>query len=202
MKNSLLLLSLFLTLSRLVAQPFTLEKDVNPIKLQFHKFNPPSDPKAKGKLNVTEVTQVKDTMYFFTNEVSIYSTVYVGVTTSDKENPLEIRLAKMNWQNADRSGSTGSSGHWEEKFKTETDFGIMVIAKNKPVSYSLVVWNGDEVNFDIPSVFSGDVEKTNDTNDAKKEGGGFLKKNLIYLIIGLLVIVIGFLVYKLKNKKS
>lgn len=199
MKNSLLLLFVMLMMNRLVAQPFTLEKSVQPIKLQFHKFNPPADPKAKGKLNVTEITQVKDTMYFFTNEVSIYSPVYVGVTAADKENPVEILLAKMNWKNADRSGSTGSSGHWEEKFKTETDFGIMVIAKNKPAAYSLVVWNGDEVNVEMPSVFNNSVDKT---ATVKKGGDGFLKKNLMYIIIGLLVIVVGFLIYKLKNKKS
>lgn len=181
------------------AQPFTLEKNVQPIKLEFHKFNPPSEPKAKGKLNVTEITQVKDTMYFYTNEVSIYSPVYIGVTTDDKDNPLEIRLAKMNWKNPDRKGSTGSSGHWEEKFKTETDFGIMVIAKNKPASYSLVVWNGDEVKFDMPSVFSNEPSKE---ENIKKEGDGFLKKNLMYIIVGLLIVVIGFLVVKLKNKKS
>lgn len=199
MKKFLILFFLMVMVTGLMAQPFTLEKEVKPIKLTFHKFNPPAEPKAKGKLNVTEVTQVKDTMYFYTNEVSIYSPVYVGVTATDKDNPLEIRLAKMNWKNADRSGSTGSSGHWEEKFKTETDFGIMVIAKNKPASYALVVWNGDEVNFEMPSVFNSGADKT---TGVKKSGDGFLKKNLMYIIIGLLVIVVGFLVYKLKNKKS
>jgi hypothetical protein len=185
--------------TRLDAQPFTWEKDIIPVKLEFHKFNPAAEPKAKGKLNVTEITQVKDTLYFYTNEISIYSPVYVGITTTDKENPLEIRLAKMNWKTPDRKGSTGSSGHWEEKFKTETDFGIMVIAKNKPASYSLVVWNGDEVNFEMPPVFNNGIDQT---ATVKKGGEGFFKKNLMYIVIGLLVIVIGFLVYKLKNKKA
>lgn len=75
----------------------------------------------------------------------------------------------------------------------------MVIAKNKPASYSLVVWNGDEVNFEMPSVFNNGIDKT---DSVKKGGDGFLKKNLMYIIIGLLVIVVGFLVYKLKNKKA
>lgn len=199
MKKIILLLLSVGCLQMAFAQPFTLEKDVNPTKLKFHKFSPPSDPKVKGKLNVTEVTQVKDTMYFFTNEVSIYSPVYVGVTTADKANPLEVRLAKMNWKTPDRSGNTGSTGHWEEKFKTETDFGIMVIAKNKPAKYSLIVWNGDEVNLDMPSVFTNDKGKT---AEVKKGGEGFFKKNMLYIIIGLLVIVVGFLVFKLKNKKQ
>ena len=199
MKNYMILLLSVCMAGALAAQPFTMEKDLNPTKLEFHKFNPPSEPKAKGKLNVTQVTQIRDTMYFFTNEISIYSPVYVGVTTKDKENPLEINLAKMNWKNPDRKGSTGSSGHWEEKFKTETDFGIMVIAKNKPATYSLIVWNGDEVKIEMPSVFKNGADKS---SDVKKTNDGFLKKNGMYIIIGLLLVIVAFLFYKLKNKKS
>lgn len=199
MKKSFVLLIPILITGQLAAQPFTLEKEVKPVKLEFHKFNPPSEPKAKGKLNVTEVTQIRDTMYFFTNEISIYSPVYVGVTAKDKGNPLEIHLAKMNWKTPDRSGTTGSSGHWEEKFKTETDFGIMVIAKNKPASYSLIVWNGDEVKIDMPSVFKNGADKT---TNVKKTGEGFFKKNGMYIIIGLLLVIVALLFYKLKNKKS
>ncbi|HQV06779.1 MAG: hypothetical protein R2796_05835 [Chitinophagaceae bacterium] len=178
------------------AQPFTLDENIKPVQLEFHKYEPPDNPKAKGRINITQVTQVKDTQYFFCSGASIYSPVYVGVTTDDKEHPLDVQLAKMNWKNPDRKGSTGSSGHWEDKFKTENDFGIMVIAKNKPAKYALIVWNGDEVKFDLPSVFS------NDKASAKKSGGGFLKKNGLYIVIGLLVVIVGLLAFKLKNKKS
>lgn len=204
MKKLPLLSLAILFSSFLYAQPFTLKEEIKPVKLNFYKFNPPGQPKAKGQLNVTKITQVKDTMYFFANQLSIYSPVYVGVTTTDKNDALDIRLSKQNWNNADRSGSTGISGHWEDKFKTENDFGIMVIAKNKPVTYSLVVWNGTEVNFQLPSVFSNDpgaAEKNTD-NSKTDTGGkkGFVQEYLLYIIIALLVIIIAMMYFRMKKK--
>jgi len=205
MKNSGLLLLCCTVTTVSLSQPFTLRKEIDPVKLEFHKFTPAAEPKAKGRLNVTNVTQVKDTMYFFASGISIYSPVYVGLTTADKENPLQIRLAKMNWNNTDRSGNTGNKGHWDATFKTENDFGIMVIAPAKPATYSLVVWNGDEVNFKLPSVFSNGDAGTGDAKNGdktKKGGGGFLKENGLYIIIGLLVVIIGILLLRMKGRKT
>ncbi len=174
-------------------QPFTLDPKIKPVELKLYKYNPPKQPNAKGKISITDVTQVKDTLYFFVKGVSIYSPVYVGVNTKDKSSPVDIRLHKMNWKKADRSGSTGTDGHWQEKFKTENDFGIMIIARNKPSTYAMVVWAGDEAKFNLPSVFRKEVA-----------GGGsnFFKKNLMYIIIGVLAIIIGVLFFKLKNRKN
>ena len=206
MKNFLLSLFSFLLISNIYSQPFTLKKEIEPTKLEFHKFNPTSQPKAKGRLNVTEVTQVKDTMYFFADQMSIYSPVYVGVTTEDKDNALDIRISKMNWNNSDRSGSTGSTGHWDATFKTENDFGIMIIAKNKPVKYSLVAWNGSEVDFKLPSVFSNDPgagdNSASGDKATTKSGKGFFQQNTLYIIIAVLIAVIAFLFIKMRNKKT
>jgi hypothetical protein len=63
----------------------------------------------------------------------------------------------MNWQNTSRSCITNDWGQWSEKFKTENDFGNMVVPSSKPAKYSLLVWVGDEPKMEIPSVFSGDA---------------------------------------------
>lgn len=181
-----------------VSQPYSLKEDVKPVKLELHKFNPSSNPKAKGSLNITNVTQVKDTLYYFVSGISIYSPVYVIVSSKEADKKLDIRLCKMNWNNPDRSGSTNSSGIWSDKFKTETDFGIMVIAREKPSDYSLMVWVGDEAKFELPTVFSG--KENEEKGDSEK--GNFLKENALYIVIGLLVLIIGILFIKLKKNKN
>src|SRR5690606_27652858 len=122
--------------SILRAQPFTLEPSIKPVELKLHKFNPSFEEKAKGKLSLTDVNQVKDTMYFFVKGVSIYSPTYVGIQAADPNNGVDVSLHKMAWKNSDRKGETDRDGVWNETFKTENDFGIRVIAKNKPVAYS------------------------------------------------------------------
>lgn len=197
MKRIMKLVVLLLILSEANAQPFSLDDRIKPVELNLYPFNPSSQPKAKGRLNVTQVTQQKDTLYFFAKGASIYSPVYVGISTADKEHPIEVRLCKTNWKDLARQGSTGTEGHWEDKFKTEGDFGIMVIAINKPSDYSLTVWNGDEAKFELPTVFNNDKAAM-----TAKGGGNFLKDNLLYIVIGVLVLLIAFLFFKLKTKKK
>jgi hypothetical protein len=189
----LVFIACFFIAGKAIAQPFTLDS-INVTKLELYDYKP-ADTKVKGRLNVTTVTQVKDTMYYFVNGVSSYAPTYVSVTADDKSKPIDVRLHKWNWHDVLRSGTTDANGHWEDKFRTETDFGIMVICKDKPATYVITVWTGEEAKPDLPSAFSDDKK------DAAAAGGSnFFKKNWMYLVIGLLVIVIAILF--LKRKKS
>ena len=191
-KTYLLLLTFFLLCIYCVSysQPFTLDS-MKVTELKLVKYTP-KDEKGKGRINLTQVTQVKDTMYFFVNGLSMYSPTYVGITAREKDKKIKVQLHKWNWKDILRSGSTDDKGHWEDKFKTETDFGIMVICKDKPVDYALTVWTGEEAKPELPTVFSNDKK-------AAGSGSGFLKKNWMYIVIGLLVIVIGFMFVKRKK---
>lgn len=182
------------------AQPFTLDPNIKPVELKLHKFNPAKEQKAKGRLNVTDVNQVKDTMYFFAKGISIYSPVYVGVSALDETSPVEVSLHKMNWKEAERIGTTNEKGQWKEKFKTENDFGIRVIANKKPSTYSLVVWAGDEPKMELPTVFKKKGDKSNDVKVAGTKSS-FFKNNLLYIVIGVLALAVLILVIKLKSKK-
>ena len=177
------------------AQPFTLDDNIKPIKLELHTFEDDSLNIGKGKMNLTKVTQVNDTLYFSVYGVSIYSPIYVGVNVDDPNKPLDISLHKMNWINEDRKGTTDANGEWQDSFKTETDFGIRVIAKADSTSYGLLVWTGDEVDFDLPKIFNPEPEE---------EGGIFklLKENILYIIIGILLLIIFYFFIKNKKKKA
>ena len=199
-KSNLLLLMLIISAS-VIAQPFNLDTSINPVEIKLRPFKPTHKDSAlmKGKMNILRVTQVKDTLYYFVQGASIYSPVYVGVTSLDPANKIKVQLHKMNWQNASRSGTTNDKGQWSEKFKTENDFGIMVVPGSKPAKYSILVWVGDEPKMELPSVFSGDAP---DEKKDEKGGKGDSGNTLLYIIIGVLAVAVGFLFFKMKNKKA
>jgi hypothetical protein len=184
---------------RSFAQPFSLDERVKPTELNLVDYKK-TDTLRKGRINITEVTQHQDTSYYFIKALSMYSPVYVGLTAKPEAGNIKINLCKDNWHAINRNGETGDKGHWQDIFKTEGDFGIMVIADKKPADYTLVVWVGDEAkDVGITSPFK---DKDSKSGTAANKGGSFLKDNLMYIIIGLLVIVIGFLFYKMKKNKS
>ena len=200
MKRTLIFCFSFIMLLHLkpAAQPFNLNERVQPIELNLVDYMK-TDSMAKGRINATQITQTSDTMYFFVKGLSIYSPVYFGITTDSSAGNIKVNLNKDNWHMISQTGETGDKKHWETNFKTEGDFGIMIIPETKPADYSLVVWVGDEAKeVGIPSIFKND--KSSATTSASGKGN-FFKNNLIYIIIGLLVVIIGFLFLKLKRKK-
>jgi hypothetical protein len=199
LKNNLLLLLLIISAS-VFAQPFNLDTSINPVEIKLRPFKPTHKDSAlqKGRMNIMRVTQVKDTLYYFVQGASIYSPVYVGVTSLDPANKIKVQLHKMNWQNASRSGTTNDKGQWSEKFKTENDFGIMVVPGSKPAKYSILVWVGDEPKMELPSVFSGDAQEEKKEEKGGKGGSG---NTLLYVIIGVLAVAVGFLFFKMKIRR-
>ena len=180
----------------LLAQPFSLDDRIKPIELNFVNIDPSNKPLVKGRMNITNITQTEDTMYFFGKGFSTYAPAYIVVTAKDKAVPLQVDLCKENWLTASRQGSTGEQGFWEDKFKTEGDMGIRIVAKTKPASYTVLVWNGADYKVDVPTPFSKD-------KPGSSSGGfmGFLKKNYLYIIIAVLVLAIAIMFLRSRRKK-
>lgn len=178
------------------AQPFTLD-NITPTELLLVDYKK-EDTLRRGLINVTAVTQVKDTAWYFVKGLSMFSPVYFGLTAPEGNGNIRVQLCKDNWKTANRSGETGEKRHYQEQFKTEGDFGIMVIAEQKPASYTMITWTGKEakeVGIDSPFKEGGDKE-------VKKGGGNFLKQYYLFILIGLLVAIIGYLVIKMKKSKK
>jgi LPXTG-motif cell wall-anchored protein len=190
--HHLFILAVLLSGESAMAQPFSLDPNINPTELTLVNFNPAKQPLAKGHISVTDVTQVKDTQYYFLKGFSIYSPAYVGITAKDKRQGISIDLYKENWLASSRSGVTDGEGHWEDKFKTEGDFGIRVIIKDKPSSYALVVWEGKEADINMPSAFA---------YSAGGSTGGGNKKIILYAAIAAVVLLLA-IVFFIKRKKK
>ena len=178
------------------AQPFNLDDRIQPTELNFIDYKK-DDTIRRGKINITEITQNKDTSYYFVKGLSMFSPVYFGLTTKAEAGNIKVSLCKDNWHKAEQTGETGDKGHWQANFKTEGDFGIMVIADKKPADYTMITWMGNEAkDVGMPDPFKDSDGKT----AGAKKGGNFLKDNLMYIIIGLLVVIIGVLIFKMKKK--
>lgn len=205
--QKVLLLCFFIIFSNIIVlgQPLNMDTSVHPTELKLIKFSPKGQPKGKGWLNVTNVKQQKDTAYYFCKGLSIYSPAAVIVAVKDKSISVKASLHKWNWKETSRTGSTGDKGTWMEKFKTENDFGLMVVAPQRPAEYIITVWVGEEADMELPSDFKAyndnEIAGTLPQNQGeKKSGQTFLKKNLLYLIIGILVVAVAFLLYKRKKR--
>jgi hypothetical protein len=188
----LLLLAALLIGNAVFSQPFNLKKEIKPTELKLINFNP-KDVKKKGRINVTKVGQVKDTAYYFVKKVSIYSPILVSVGAADPTKPVLVSLHKWNWKTPSRPAKqTNEKGYWEEKFSTEEDFGIMVVAPQKPTAYNIYVWVGDEVKVNVKAPFKPYTPSAG--------GGLFSMKNILIGIGVLLLLVVGWFIIKKKKK--
>ena len=176
-----------------MAQPFNLNDAIQPIELNLVNYKK-DDPVAKGRINVTEVTQVKDTMYFFIKGFSMYSPAYFGITSVNHASPIAVNLNKENWAQANQSGETDNNGYWHTTFKTEGDFGIMVVPKEIPATYTLVTWVGDEAK-DV-----GVVSPFKEAGAPAGGGSNFFTKNIVYIIGGaVILLLLGIIIFKRKK---
>jgi len=153
MKLIQILLITFFCTCNVMAQPFTLNKNVKPVLLNLIPYTA-KDTILNGKKNTTDVVQVEDTSYYYVKGLSIYQPVVLNISSTDVNNKMIIQIAKDNWKTPDKIGSLNSKGIWQATFKTEGSFGIQVIAPKKTIKYKIVVWVGNEPKkINMPSPF-------------------------------------------------
>lgn len=179
-----------------IAQPFNLEERIVPKELTFEEYKKEGADKPNGRISFNKISQDNDTSYYFIKGLSMYSATYFSLNTTDPNANIKINLCKENWHKFHQTGDVKGKGIWKTNFKTEGDFGIMVVAKKKPAHYILMVWTGDELKVELPSVFKN-------ADSASGAGGGWLKKNMTVIIVAAAaLLIILFLLFKLKKKKS
>jgi hypothetical protein len=197
MKHKILwLLLLLLVSASTIGQPFNLTESVQPSELSFTGYKKEGEDKAKGRISVNTFNQEQDTAYYFVKGLSMYSPTYFSLNSSDPGTDLKVNLCKENWHSFHQSGTVKGKEIWSSRFKTEGDFGIMVIANKKPARYVLLVWTGDEMKIEMPSVF----KSSSTTNGV---GSGWLATNkwLVIAVTAALALIL-FLFLKFKKKKN
>lgn len=192
------LLLCLLAFNFLQAQPFNLEEHIQPVELNWTEYKKEGADKAKGRISLNELTQEKDTMYYYIKGLNMYAATYFSLNSAETDADIKIHLCKENWKTFHRTGEVKGKSLWKADFKTEGDFGIMVVTNKKPTQYVLLVWTGEEMKVELPSVFKGADEK-----GSSPAGSGGKNNNTLLIVGGAVALgVIGFLVYKLKQKKT
>lgn len=180
-----------------LAQPFSLDDRINPRELVFEPYKKEGAEKAQGRISMNQLTQDADTAYYFIKGLSMYSPTYFSLNSSDPGADIKVLLCKENWKTFHHTGEVKGKGIYKNNFKTEGDFGIMVVANKKPANYVLMIWTGDEIKVELPTVFKG-ADGTSGSSS-----GGWFKKNMTLVIVAVVaLLVISILLVKLKNKKS
>lgn len=191
----IMLFAIYLLCGTVSAQPFTLDENIKPVELKLVKYHPDNEI-GQGMICVTDVTQTRDTLYFFIKGFSIYSPSYAGITATKGSDKIDIGLYKENWRKPDAAGITDSKGHWEKGFKTEGDYGIMVVPSSLPASYSLVIWTGKEADAALPTVFKTTGSAGNGDNKS------LFEKYSLQIILGLAVLIVVLVIFLLKKRKK
>ncbi len=136
------------------AQPFSLDKAINPVELKLVDYTRSPDKKWNGKIAMADVTQENENSYFYVRGLSMYQPVYFTIVAEKPSDKLNVELAKNNWKKADKTGATDAKGKWKTSFRTEGSFGIKVKKSNASSKYRLMVWVGkDAANVGLSSPF-------------------------------------------------
>ena len=89
---------------------------------------------------------------FSVEGLDVAQPISVVVATSDTAKPVEVRIAKDNFNDPEQKAMTGSDGTVTFQLRTHGDFGIGVAAPDgSQQAFQLAVWVGDIVPPEMPS---------------------------------------------------
>lgn len=115
-------------------------QDPPPFKLSFE-----ADPAlGPGKIAVAEGVTATKLARFAIEGLDVAQPVSVVVSTGDPAKPVEVRIAKDNFDAPEQKAMTGSDGTVIFQLRTQGDFGIGVGAPGgEQRAFQLAVWAGD-----------------------------------------------------------
>ncbi len=207
LKLTLLLSFLLPGMLSVLAQPYTLDKEVKPIELALKEDTRKGHEGEKGIVFFNRVSDT--TMYHFVSGHSMFQFVDVLVTSLDGT-PLEVSLNQDVWNDEYNKQSTARAEDNTVNFRlrAEGKFGIKIETENPSNSlYSIAVLASPERKGYLGSVFTkikdseitAEAEGAGADDDGDDNGGG--GNTLLYIALGVALLVIGLLAGKLMGRK-
>jgi len=188
------------------AQPYTLDENVKPMKLELKE-----DKSRKGAKSVlVNATLENESQYFYVNGCNMFEFIDVYIFSNFGSPNFEVQLVKNTWNEVEESESTGGSdnGIINFKLRTEGDFGFRVVPTGKKINYSILIYSSGPMEAHLGSAFSKATKKEmspDSGNDSENSGGGSNSGGgnmILYIIIGVALLVIGFLAAKVLSKNK
>ncbi|WP_437399529.1 hypothetical protein [Flagellimonas lutimaris] len=209
LQNILLFGLLFIGAFQGYAQPFTLNKAIQPVEL---KLLADTRTGHEGELGIVYFNRLKDSaMYHYVTGHDLYNFVDVLVTSVDGT-PLKVSLAKDNWEAVQAQQNTGNARDGVADFKIRTwgSFGIKIEPEQPNNSiYTIAVVASPEKKTYLGSAFRSinEDEMTSSGEPAPSEaagtsGDGGGTNYLLYIALGVALLVIGILAGKLMGRKG
>ncbi|WP_036385315.1 hypothetical protein [Muricauda sp. MAR_2010_75] len=209
LQNILLFCLLFIGAFQGYAQPFTLNKAIQPVEL---KLMADTRTGHEGELGIVYFNRLKDSaMYHYVTGHDLYNFIDVLVTSVDGT-PLKVSLAKDNWEavQAEQNTARAQDGMVDFKIRTWGSFGIKVETDQPNNSlYNITVLASPEKKTYLGSAFRtiNEDEMTSNgeapSSEAGEMGGNGGKTNyLLYIALGVALLVIGVLAGKLMGRKG
>ena len=189
----------------LVAQPFTLDKNIKPIKLELSEH-----PKYEGAKYIEgSITLKQDSInYHYVRGHDIYQYVDIFIFPNDAQANLKAEVVYNTWSNVEETQTAKESkkGFINFKVRSYQDIGFTVSSEaSKDVPYTVVVNASPELKTYLDSPF---VKATKQQMGINKETAPSVtsenaQTNIwIYAIIGVLLLVVGLLAGKLMGRKK
>lgn len=133
---------------------------------------------------------------FVAENLSILQPVVVTVLAKNADDDVRVRLSKYRYDEADRSGTTKGKGMYTTRLRTQGDLKV-VVAAPQPTPFQLVVWAGEEIQPEVPSVVISDPSRVQGKTSSLP--GGLV----LWVIAGSLIVIAGLLAVRtLKGKQS
>lgn len=187
-----------------LAQPYTLDENVKPIKLELKE-----DKKNKGAKSVlVNATLENDPQYFYVNGCNMFQFIDVYIFSNFGSPNFKAELAKNTWNEVEKSASTGSSenGIINFKLRTEGDFGFKVLPTGKKINYTIMVYMSSPMEQHLGSAFTKasnkDINPDNGSENSTGGSGSGGGNTMLYILLGVALLVIGFLASKVLSKNK
>lgn len=215
MKNQLTKKAVFIAIlligSIALSQPYTLDKNVKPEKLNL--LDDPDNEGAKGIIKNATVDGEDQFYYIKGHDLYQFIDVYVMANYGDPS--LKADLAYINWTDVEDSQITTQEKDGIINFKVRAldAFGLRIYAGSEPINYTIAVYASPQKKEFLGTPFrkatandlkSGESNLAIEGDNTNNSGNSGSSNTLLYIGFGIALLVIGFLVAKLmaKNKNT
>ncbi|MEM7186070.1 MAG: hypothetical protein AAF466_05365 [Bacteroidota bacterium] len=200
-KVTLTLLTIVVALigTSVIAQPYTLDEKIKPTRLELKDDK--DHPGAKQILaNATIETEPH---YYYVNGCNMFQFIDVYIFSNFGNPNFKAELVKNTWGEVEESESTRGSknGIINFKLRTEGDFGFKVLPSGEKINYTIYVYASSPMEQHLGSAFTKATKKEMDPDSGGSDSSGG-SNMILYIIIGVALLVIGFLAAKLMNKNK
>ena len=193
----------------LVAQPYSLDETIKPIKLELKE-----DPEREGATAAAANGTITDfPHHFFVTNCNMFQFIDLYIFSNFGNPDFKVDLVRNTWGDVEQSKNTASSedGIINFKLRAEGDFGFKIFPGSEEINYTVVAYASPPVQEYLGSAFKkvdmDDIDELNggSSQNEKNGGGGNSDSNtILYILLGVALLVIGFLAAKVlsKNKAS